>query len=481
MLTQTIGIVHYFWLAATLWTFAVNTRSFNTQFIACCYICILAIACIESCIVLLQWLHISPVRNAFFSCTGTWDNPNVTAFFLAMSLYAFGQVFPYEKKGKIRFAVLALLIIAIILLQCRTAWIVTAVILWFIYGSRSNFLFKKTTAVGIFIVFVLLIAFCFKHSSSTGRIYIWQRSVALAFEKPLTGQGFGSFEKEYNRFIAREPLPGNDHVNMPYNDLVEMAVEGGLPAVLLWLGFILTVWQYNHKRKSPVLPLVVFVIIQLTNFGFQAIPAFALFLLYISLGNLPEETIKSIRMHSSYRVWAAALCITTTGILILLHQCSVGKAFWEKNRVVHTYGTRQIVQEMHELSPILTGYASYHEQYGDALMQMRNYKAAQEQFRASLQYSSRPELMMKCGYCCQQQNQYDSSERYYTMVLNMQPYLLMPHMALLKLYQQKEDKAKMLKKAREILNKPIKIQNKQATEMKAYAARILATAYTQNQ
>lgn len=47
---------------------------------------IAVIVAVESVICLLQYANIIQSQNHFFKVTGTWENPNVTAIFLAMAM-----------------------------------------------------------------------------------------------------------------------------------------------------------------------------------------------------------------------------------------------------------------------------------------------------------------------------------------------------------------------------------------------------------
>lgn len=79
--------------------------------------------------------------------------------------------------------------------------------------------------------------FGFKEGSTNSRIQIWKNSLGLIYKKPITGYGFGEFEKEYNMYAAQKLSPVNDHVITAYNDIIELGVEGGLIAIILWLAF----------------------------------------------------------------------------------------------------------------------------------------------------------------------------------------------------------------------------------------------------
>ncbi len=128
-----------------------------------------------------------------------------------------------------------------------------------------------------------------------------------------------------------------------------------------------------------------------------------------------------------------------------------------------------------ELNDVLSGYPVYHENYGDALLNTKQFDKALLQYKSALTNSSSPNVFSKVGFCYQYLNQYDSSEYYYTLVQNMQPYKFYPKLTLLKLYLLKQDTAMIKSKATEIKEMPIKVRSPKVQYIKRYADSILTT------
>ena len=489
-ITSTLNVTHYYLIAAVFF-FSVVCCYFNnlshTEFEKTKYFIwqsVLLITLIESLVVLLQYFKALPSLNNNFPCTGSWQNPNVTAMFLAMALWANIQLI--QKSKKYHF-LLVIPLLAIYLLQCRTAYIIT--LLFIIGGFGGNilaFLFERISvnkkivaflsvlALGILIAYLTL---SFKQASTNGRIQIWQNSLGLIKEKPVAGYGFGMFEKYYNLYIADHPSANNDHVFIPYNDFLELAAEGGLIAVALWVFWLLSVFRYSKKNKKDLYPLIAFLIIQLTNFGFQAMPAFALFLLYTGI-SISSHEIHSIipekmkRKYAAYgRLFFAGLAVAS-GIL-LVYQIQIAKSFNMASPVTDE-NSNEIIERYTDITN-LSGYQWYHQRFGDAYLQKNEYRPALFQYQLAMERSSEPSLFTKCGLCYQRLHRNDSCEYYYTIQQNMMPYKFMPRMALLNLYQQEGDSVKMYKKAKEILNMPVKVRSKQVDDARAYANKILLT------
>jgi O-antigen ligase len=165
---------------------------------------IAGIATIESMYCIGQFLGIIKSQSKLFAVTGSWNNPNVTAIFLALTV----PVFLFLFKGKYKKIVLTgflSLLIALILLKCRAAFIGTVLSIIVFYGLEYQFINwvknKKngTSAKALFILGLLIIIplssqlYNAKKASADGRKFIWKVSAIMASEKPVTGYGYGFF------------------------------------------------------------------------------------------------------------------------------------------------------------------------------------------------------------------------------------------------------------------------------------------------
>jgi hypothetical protein len=501
--TNGTNLMHYYWAIAAIFLLATSQLqkmslnsdvkkyppplNFSNNLTNVAYKGIALLMLVQSLVVLAQLLKLVPSANPLFACTGSWVNPNVTAMFLAMGWYAFLQVLP--KKIVAHFLFLFVLA-AIVALKCRTAYVVSLLLIaghfWRpiqIFAVQKLKLGKNATGFvfAIATISVLAIAaFYFKQASTNGRLHILKNSIALIAQKPLIGHGFGLFEKHYNTFIATHPSPENDHVNMPYNDFLELAVEGGLVAVAFWIAFIIALLRYNLQNKKSVWPVMAFLAMQLTNFGFQAIPAFALFLLYAGMATSPvfaESSNKQLPPPPvgiwNFPFWNILAALVA--ISLFFKEVHLAKAFYKNNEITDNYPPPAAIEGYASLGNQLNGYQRYHEAYGDAYLQMQQYAPALVQYLAAAKSCSFPSVLSKTGYCYQQLHKYDSSQYYYQLVQNMQPYAYVPRMALLKLYEQEKDTPQILQKAQEIIGMPTKIKSERVDEIKAYAKKILAT------
>ncbi|MDO9138793.1 MAG: O-antigen ligase family protein [Methylobacter sp.] len=103
--------------------------------------------------------------------------------------------------------------------------------------------------------------------SSMGQRYtFWAYSLKLIKEKPLLGHGTGNFAKEYQRISVGEPFITKN----PHNEFLMVAVQLGLYGLLVYLGFLISLFYYarklpdNEKKMAQGL-LAVLVIASLFN------------------------------------------------------------------------------------------------------------------------------------------------------------------------------------------------------------------------
>jgi O-antigen ligase len=489
-ITGTIGFEHYYWIANGLvllaFYFLFGTNQEN--FVKYIYTGITFLAILESLVVLFQCIGVVPVQNNLFLCTGTWVNPNVTAIFLSFTLFAVLQVFKSWKKPLVTNFLLLLIISSILLLSCRTAHLVTLLFITYHYKEHITGFWKSKNKFNtdrlLLLVFLLIIFFAFlspfltKQRSLEARLNIWKNSIALSMKEPVTGYGFGRFEKEYNLFTASQKNTENSHINMAYNDFLEMTVEGGLPALLLWILFLFFLARFCKSKGRSIIPVIAIVVVQLTNFGFQAIPFMALLILYLAAGcryiHVPNEAkaVSDIIVNANPKLIYSGLIIVSTFFCFKIIE-STG-AYHEQKKLHENLRNPTALFSFARLQSILSFSDGYHENFGDAFMQRRQYAFAISQYKQALNSCSRTDVFAKTGFCYRMLQQYDSSEHYYQVVQDIEPQKLIPRMALLQLFQQKRDTIQVLKKANEIIELPVRIVSRRGQEIKEYARLTIA-------
>lgn len=331
------------------------------------YLPLLLMGTIEALICILQYSGYINSVNSFFKVTGTIVNPNTTAMFLVLCFSAGMHILSIfsvraektksqrsrksdrlnEPKDSNRMKTtkslfvlvgLVLIIVAIVLLKCRTAFIGVIAIIVVIWGSRFRFTRWNNVRrrlrllipvlVLIFLLPILLFLYKAKEDSSRGRLLVWKVSTQMIQESPWTGYGYGLFERNYNLAQAKyfnsgkateEEIERADHITLAYNEVIESTVEGGVIGTTLFLGFIglliykcLRQFRNIHNSTSSFIKssekgeairnqvslnapafagVIAFTLMSLVNFTVQAVPVMCVFIIFSSLISAQDITV----------------------------------------------------------------------------------------------------------------------------------------------------------------------------------------------
>jgi O-antigen polymerase len=503
LLNGTLHYLNYYWLACALLLVLITVlyRNLSKDFHASpkqytlnkvFHFGILVLSLIESIVVIFQFVNVFPTPTEMFSCTGTWINPNVTASFLTLCIFS---VFQLKKCNVQRWVTyfrrisLSIVVIAIILLRCRSAYLMTMMLLGFEYFAVirsfivSNFRFNiysiaKLSLVVLMPLLMINNVFNSKKDSTNSRVFIWQNSAQLIKVKPLFGYGVGSFEKEYSNFLITHSNPQNDHVNMAYNDFLEITVEGGLIAFFLWIGFLYCIWKYTCQSSftNKFTPLLLaFIILQLTNFGFQAIPTFVLFLTYVGLNSDNNEEMEYydfVGLKISNKLFLNKYLAVIISVVVLYKTATLVAAFYRQWDIVENNNSKSPITDLEALNTSLWEYSSYHENLADSYIKTGNYVGALKEYNEAFVRNGNPKLITKIAQFYYSAKKYDSCIYYCSLLKKVQAKKLTPLYLLLKTYEKCNDTTKMLSIANDIINKPVKVTTNKSIFIKKYAATV---------
>jgi len=85
---------------------------------------------------------------------------------------------------------------------------------------------------------------------ANSRLAIWQATLGMIADKPVTGVGPGNFHKEYIQH--RQNRTGKD-LSHAHNDILNVAAESGIPCALLFmlLWFLVLYHPFRGYRRCP--------------------------------------------------------------------------------------------------------------------------------------------------------------------------------------------------------------------------------------
>jgi O-antigen ligase len=135
-----------------------------------------------------------------------------------------------------------LILLGILATFARSAWIALILSLFIgLYFTRKRLLLKSLFPVTVFIIIVSIIfpelpnrfLSSFNLASNETRLTIWKTSLNMISNKPLFGIGSGFFSEVFDDYKA----PGfYDTTTHAHNDYLNLAVNNGIFASILWIG-----------------------------------------------------------------------------------------------------------------------------------------------------------------------------------------------------------------------------------------------------
>lgn len=468
---------------------------------------IAGLAIAEAVVCLLQFAGIMSAQNSLFAVTGTWVNPNVTAMFLAMSTPA-AWVLALQKETKAKrtgIVALGFIFLAFLLLKCRTAVIgaglISAIILYRQQAVKARL--SRLTAPGkaALLAAGLLVAipavfymYKSKQASADGRSFIWKISADMIARKPLAGYGLGMFEREYNLFQAgyfnsgkagTEEIYNASFVHMAYNDFLELAIEGGIIALLLWLFFLASLLLPPGKNRPGADPdkqapdmsmqaaqaaVAGFAVMSLFNFSIQAIPATCLFIIYAAMLIARHP----LRAGSPLPGIVACICLLAAGAWMGFTQGQLAKAHRDNMEAAGLLREKDYTGAVTTLALLdkrLRDSEYFLQNYGRALLATGRYAPALMRFNQAKTLTSDPGLYLLIGNCYAGLRQFDAANAAYSLAGQIVPNRLSPRYHIMKLYLGEKDTINAVRVADEL----IRMQPKGVSEQTAvYKAEALA-------
>lgn len=436
------------------------------------------------------WL---PSSSHFFAVTGTWQNPNVTAIFLALVIpAALSLALSKEIKYSLFWSLSLIPIIAgCILLKCRTAYIgaiAEVMLMLFLYGW--NLVQAKLQRVAMLFVFIAalfmagLYMYNTKSASADGRRLIWKISAQMIKTNPWSGIGIGRFEHDYNLWQANYFAAGQGSaqdtwlagsVNMAYNDFVEQLVEGGIPALLLWEGFLIITLVIPllafKKFSTPAMVfhwaafagIGAFALMGLVNFSIQAIPGMCLLIIFVAV--LTSEThmenaktyyyrinnLLSIPRRYSRVIGIAFILVGLFAGVVMFHQ---SQAYHDAKEAVNLESDgqrKEAFEKLQSLETVMDQSPAFLMSYSEVLYKLGKIPKALAVLSSAKVIGSGMDIYMMTGDCYFRLKQYDSALANYTMAHYMIPNRLTPVHSMMMVYLRQHDNANALLTAKKII------------------------------
>ncbi|NRS87711.1 O-antigen ligase [Flavobacterium sp. 7E] len=478
---------------------------------------VIGFATLESLYCISQYFGWLNSLNSFFKVTGSWNNPNVTGIFLALTTPFFYYSFS-KKLKKFYFICFITLLIALYLLKCRTAFIgilVTAIVYFVLEYDLINWnKIKKNRFVIILILIVSVVVliptfnllYNSKKSSADGRKLIWKISTKMVIEKPLFGYGYGSFEKEYNLAqilfiekgnITEDEMQNAGYVILPHNEILQNAVEGGLFGLILIFLFIRSLIISIKERKKEIIEIeqnpenkyqrfnfayagvIAFTIMSMFNFATQGIPVMTMLSLYAAIIISQSSTIPLPKGISnkfqictfSFQISKIILCLFLLFSLVLT--AKIDRQNKKADLLKNDRKYNEALQILCKIQTDVKQNPDYWKNLASINFKLNNYAAAISSIKKAKVSSTNPELFLGAGICYEKMGQYPSAINEFRNLVNSKPSKFKYRFLLMQAYLQNNDSLNAIKTAQGILDLQPKIPSRKVQYYKKMANKVI--------
>ena len=270
------SVVH--WAACCAIFLAVTTLNHDKWIKRILYSIIAAVAGVVI-LGLCQQLFSSGWVPVIRSPAAVFANPNMASQYVVIILPLVVSIGFSRKGGWIKYAAWIIAILSLVFLfytQCRAAWVaIVCAAAWtamLLAGKKfGSGLVLKPFAAFFAVLIVLVMAGVLTGTaddlvkkaggSAKYRLIVWENSLEMVKEKPLTGFGAGGFKVFYPGYTYKATIDTafskEKQIRRAHNDFVQFAVELGIGGLLLFAALplygLFMAWHFIVQGNKPAL------------------------------------------------------------------------------------------------------------------------------------------------------------------------------------------------------------------------------------
>ena len=427
-----------------------------------------------------QYAGIWPVYSASFPVTGTFDNPAGLAACLAICFPAALYFMASRPVGAKVWGGLSALSMgaAVVLSGSRTGMVAvgclaaTSVYRFFLGGRWPAW---RVRAAFVSVGAVMLVGlYCWKKDSADGRLLVWNCSLEMLADAPLTGHGPDAFQAEYMDYqagwLAEHPeekwerLAGN--VRHPFNEYLRIAVEYGVAGLLLVAGVIWLLWRWYRRCRPEDRPLYRSIggagICGLFSYPLNY-PAVCV-LLVLLLGVIVRGRPVCFYGGRWFKTGIGALAVAVLAVTLYWNRA---EREWHRISCLSLNGrTEEVLTDYARLYPFMLENPLFLYNYGAELHVAGLWTASLSILTECVRGLNDMDVQMLLADNYSRLGEYDRAERHYRRAARMCPNRFMPLYRLVKLYGQTGRDAEARQLAGEIIVKPVKVPSFRVDRMK---------------
>lgn len=414
------------------------------------------------------------VRFYGYLPAGSFENVAGFASCLCLSIPLGWRLFSsFSNWQKVAFIACKLsCVVAVFVSGSRTgALCIAALISIYLLYKRKN---KAIWIVSAIVIAVVVYVMCVKTTSTQGRLFIWQRTLELIGQRPVTGWGVGGFDAHYMDmqadFFASKPKSEYamlaDNVRHPLNEFLLVCVDFGIMGLVVVLAAIAFVVTYFRRHPSRLGSVGMQVLACILVFSLSSYP-----FLYPFTWLMLTYSVFCVFRPCWHRMWSyVVLAVAPVLLLVVINRCN---CLFELNRIEEKlpYGlSARLAPRLERLRPQMKTDYRYLYCYASCLFDAGQYSKACKVADECDVILSDYDLCLLKGDIYRYMRRYEQSIACYLRAENMCPSRFTPIYEVFLICRERQDKRNARRWAHKIMRKPVKVQSNNIVEMKQDAA-----------
>ena len=426
----------------------------------------------------LAVIHHHPLHTAV---VGSFDNTAGLALALSLSLpVGVGLLLLPESSPLLRcslYAVLGVILLALLLSTSRTAWLSALCTGVYVYGLHEK---KKHRWIGLFLAVTLLavgLLYLFKQDSADGRSYIAICTEQLIADSPWWGHGRYGFSSDYMacqaEYLSAHPDSRfawlADNVRHPFSEWLYLMVRYGIVGLVLLVGIWLTLLPgIRHELRSKhILPIgLLIALFPFTLFSYPMQYPLAWVMLTLAVASLARHTRSVCHLSVRWAVPVFSLSLACASAPLFYRTVRAEMEWHEVASRSLSGQTRYVLPRYEALYSTLRHSPHFLYNYAAELNYIGEYCRSQQVLNECMRRMDDYDTRLLAASNHEHMGNYGVCEQHLRKASAMCPVRFVPLYRLAKLYQTMGRTEELHSLARQIMDKEVKVPSRRITEIK---------------